>query len=315
MSKIIHISQNKRSLGNSGGVEKFATYLDQALGVTIYSSDDYKAGCRPEELNKHLISKGMVTKDDLVVTDGYWNLGLPDEIRTIPVCHGTYAANYLKESCNVFNELIIGFRKSVKDQRKAFSKINSTPVSVSESARRELRKFYDIDSKVILNGVDCDLYRPSEKDLTHKPIILHAATNAKKGKHLMGGLQELLPDFQIEFLEAKIGEEPDKFKRGDMFLHLATNEGNSYACLEAMSTGLPCLLTNVGLFEDFPIDNHFVKLIDYKKRDNIAFVANEIKSFWKKRLNYYPRKWIMENASLEIFKKNWQNFIKQVQNS
>jgi glycosyltransferase involved in cell wall biosynthesis len=84
-------------------------------------------------------------------------------------------------------------------------------------------------------------------------VLQAAGKNAKKGAKLLRPIAEMLGlDYRLEYLDAPIGQEAEAFQRGHVFLHPTYHEGNAYACLEAMATGLPIVTTAAGVFEDIP---------------------------------------------------------------
>jgi glycosyltransferase involved in cell wall biosynthesis len=182
------------------------------------------------------------------------------------------------------------------------------PVAVSSGAKRELEFYHNrFDALIIFNGIDADQFVPRRAFSSSRPLIIHAASDWRKGIDIIPKLQSKLPHFDFQFLNANIGEEPEKFARGDMFVHISCSEGNSYACLEAMSCDLPVVVTNVGLFES-DVDSSIVgRVVPYVS--TVDEICHAIKEVWEERRKFHPREWILRNATFEHFKHNWQNLI------
>lgn len=301
--KIIHISSGRRRDGNPGGVEKFAWYLERAIGAQLLVDQEYGGNYLPKTL---------------FITDGGHGLNIPDASPILSVCHGTWVAVWQRwqfvpepidhpqppyESTQVKMWGTPGREQSPKVE----GKLNVLPVACSAGAKRELVCYHNRnDAPVLLHGIDHDEYVP-RKTFNNKPVILHVASEWRKGNHLIPELQKKLPQFQFEFLNAKIGEEPSKFSRGDMFVHLSCSEGNSYACLEAMSCNLPMVVTNVGLFEEDVKSEVVGKVVPYYS--TIDQIAESIVEVWESKEKYNPREWITHNATFQHFKERWEELI------
>ena len=258
--RVVHVSWLKRSDGELGGVEKFADYLRRALAeaghdCTIVSWSDYpKHGSARNMSNpdKALVLGSWLESEmefDVAVSDGYWGHGITQH-PVLPVVHGTWAQFHLNMGDSPWGN------HEVRAQHDAFNAPNAFPVACSPASARELVAHHRRQPvATILHGVDLEAFRPANPadimpDNIPHPVILHAATNAKKGQEIMPAIaRELGAGFSVEYLNAKIDEEPDAFRRGDIFLHPSQHEGNAYALLEALATGLPVVTTNVGLFE------------------------------------------------------------------
>ena len=301
--RIIHISSGRRRDGNPGGVEKFAWYLERAIGAELLVDSQYQ---------------GQLLPKTLFIVDGGHGLNIPNAVPILSVCHGTWVAVWQRwqfipepidhpkppyESTQVKMWGVPGRSQYPKVEKKP----NVLPVACSSGAKRELICYHGRDdSPVLLHGIDHDEYVP-RKTLNEKPTIIHVATEWRKGQHLISKISEKLPQFNFQFLNAKIGEEPVKFAQGDMFIHLSCSEGNSYACLEAMSCNLPMVVTNVGLFESDVQSETVGKVIPYYS--TIDQMVEAIVEVWESRIKYNPREWIIQNATFQHFKERWLNLI------
>ena len=254
--KVLHVSWLKRSDGEPGGVEKFACYLERALteaghSCQVIAWSDFPNRGRCERLSnpdKALVLGSWAESElhfDIAVSDGYWGLGITQR-KVVPVVHGTWAQFYLNMRSSPWTNA------EVQAQHQAFTAPNVFPVACSPASARELERHHRRQPiRTILHGIDLDLFRPQKSSRADgRPIVLHAATNPKKGSDLMPAIaRELGDSYRVEFLNAAVGEEAAAFQRGDIFLHPSRHEGNAYALLEAMGTGLPIVTTSVGLFE------------------------------------------------------------------
>ena len=313
--KVLHLSWLKRSDGELGGVEKFASYLERALleaGHTcqIVSWSDFPNRAKCERLSnpdKALVIGSWAESEldfDVAVSDGYWGLGITAH-KVVPVIHGTWAQFWLNMRGSPWSNA------EVQAQHQAFTAPNVFPVACAPASARELERHHRRPpAAIILHGIDLDLFRPQKNSRADgRPIVLHAATNVKKGSEIMPAITRELGDaYRVEFLQAAAGEEPAAFQRGDIFLHPSRHEGNAYALLEALGTGLPVVTTPVGLFESMeaglvgpvlPIDA------------TVGQWADAVRDAWANVVPYgrAARATAKKLASFDRFRDDWVRFL------
>lgn len=310
----------KRSEGEAGGVEKFADYLHRALtegghDCQIIAWSDYprkeRVGNIPNT-DKALLLSSWVDAEfdfDIAVSDGYWGCGITLH-PVVPVIHGTWHQFHVNMG-NPSPWLNI----EVKGQHDAFNAVNAFPVACSPAAARELRQYHRRDPvATILHGVDLEMFYPRKNgNFNAPPCVLHAATNEKKGSAIMPAIaRELAPAFNVFFLNAKIGEEPAAFQRGDIFLHPSKAEGNAFALLEALASGLPIVTTDVGLFADIP-DKAVGRVLPIGA--TVAQWAAAVREVWGDGSVPYrdyaveARRTAKDMADYQRFKREWIEFL------
>lgn len=314
--KVLHISWLKRSDGELGGVEKFADLLSLELRAQghecrIISWSDYPGAKKANNLNnpdKALLLGAWAEAEidfDIAVSDGYWGAGITAH-PVAPVIHGTWAQFHV----NMGNPSPLT-HPEVQAQHRAFNAVNAFPIACSPASARELSYWHHRGAyATILHGVDARAFSPLKQGhYGALPVILHAATNDKKGRPLMPRLAaDLAQDFQVTYLNAGRGEEAAAFQRGDVFFHPARHEGNAYALLEAMSTGLPIVTTPVGLFAD--IRDYTVGRV-LPLDTTIAGWAAAVREVWGdgvlpyRRFAQHSRALAGRLASLEDFRVRW----------
>ncbi len=305
--RIIHISAHRRRDGYKGGVEKYSMYLERAVGAQLLVDHEYRGAYLPKTL---------------FIVDGGHGLNIPDRSPIISVCHGTWVAVWQRwqwipeprdhpdppyEESQVRMWGIPG-----REKRPAVKgKPNVLPVACSTGAKRELVDYHGRDdAPILLHGIDHDVFTP-KKNNNAKPIIVHVANEWRKGDFKVREIAKRLPEFQFEFLNAEIGEEPAKFQRADMFIHISCSEGNAYACLEAMSCNLPMVVTNVGLFESDVGSETVGRVVPYYA-DLDQFVE-AIREVWETRDRFNPREWIEQNATFAHFRGRWIDLIQNLE--
>lgn len=320
--KIIHLSWLKRSEENLGGVEKFAHYLNRALTEAghecqIVAWSDYPNRSKVGNIGNvdaALLLGSWVESEydfDVAVTDGYWGAGITRH-PVAAVIHGTWAQFHV----NMMNPSP-WLNAEVRAQHDAFNAINVFPVACSRAAARELEQHHRRQAAAtILHGVDLKAFYPRKVGgftPDHIPVVLHAATNEKKGSGLMPGItRELGPEYFVSYLQAKAGEEPQAFQRGDLFLHPSKHEGCSFALIEAIATGLPIATTDVGMFEDIP-DFSVGRVLPIST--TVAQWAAVVREIWGdgrtpyKKYAEEARRTAKDIADFERFKAEWVMFL------
>lgn len=323
---IIHLSWLKREEGEAGGVEKFAHYLKIALlekgwDVIIIGWNDYPSSGRYENLpnpekaallGAWIDSAGFRFRWDLAVSDGYWGIGVTSR-PVAPVVHGTWAEFHAR----------MGMRPGLEVQRQgeAFNAPNAFPVACSAASAREVLRHHGRSvSATIYHGIDLAAYRPPDQPHPLRPtyvVIQAAGQNVKKGARLIPEIQRFLgPEYRIEYLDAKIGEEPDAFRRGHLFLHPARHEGNAYACLEALATDLPIVTTKAGIFEDIQANGEgecelgFILPIGATPETFARKINRTVERMAAGELKGRPRAWTERQANMTHFGDSWDTFLR-----
>ncbi len=326
---IVHVSWLKRDSGSLGGVEKFAAYLRAALqehgwGVAIIAWEDFPGHAYYEDrpnpdkadlLGRWIDGPAFGVAYDVVVSDGYWGIGVSSK-PVVPVVHGTWAEFHAR----------MGLRPTleVARQGEAFNAPNAFPVACSPAAAREVKRHHGRTvAATIPHGIDLGAYCPPLQPLPPGPpwIVLEAAgRNEKKGARIIPEIRHCLgAEYAVEYLAAGLGQEPDAFRRGHMFLHPTRHEGNAYACLEAAGTGLPIVTTRAGLFEDVAWDADGRTQVGYTlpitaTPEHFAQAIRKVTMTLRPHfqgLPFRPREWALANCNMTDFGNQWDAFLRQ----
>ncbi|HUT97474.1 MAG TPA: hypothetical protein VM054_00185 [bacterium] len=317
---LFHYSRNSRCQGHLGGVEKFAWHLHRCLGARVYAP----AADRPrlfEQLGRNLVRSRRLD-GALVVVDGGYLGALSAESSAyalISLMHGTWAWRYHVLEGLPYERL--RNRAEVRIQAAAWKNPRLAVVACADHVAWELTDFMGIKRPVtvIRHGVDTELFHPPmrREPVGKKPVVIHAAADRVKREKLIPLLAELLPEFDFRFLGVKSGrpeDEAEGWRRGDLFLHIAAKEGNSYAMLEAMATDLPAVVTSVGVFaaDDGGCRRHARVIDPGLPPTDLPAVADAIREAWERRREYHPREWILRHATLETFTRDWRRFLNRI---
>lgn len=265
--KIVHISKYKRHGAHGvhlGGVAKFAMYLQWAVSeLEIYAWEDFpdwqkhELGTQDWEkaplLNEWLLGQGIVDENTIVVSDGWWGLGLEGRVaRLISVCHGSYAGAMVEHLKNPWDDgFLLG--QSVRHQEKFWRESGCEIVAVSRNAARELRLLSGLHPTItIQNGIDLEIFTAKSGPPRHDDLILevtngHPAKGAKIIEELKGRGYNIEP-FGVR--DGNLEHEAARWSEAWIAIFPSYYEGFNYALAEAMA----CRCKIVGYWTGFVPD-------------------------------------------------------------
>lgn len=291
--KTLHYSYDAREQGRLGGVPKFGWYLQRAIGCEMYYAD----GKLPPK---------SYMPEHVAIVDGGWGTFFDQNQPMISMVHGVWKELHLR--CGMTDG------PEVDQQHKIWAGRPKVPrVASSLAVANELKKHHGVDATTtILHGVDLNLFtpRPRSKPLPKVPVVLHSATDFIKHDKAVRELAKNVNHFDIRFLDAKVGEEPDKFAQGDIFLHWSKYEGCSYAMIEALAAGLPIAGTSVGAFESKGIQSGAGVFAPWTV-DDPATILSLLIAVAEDYNRFSPRDVAEEYFDYEKFKCDWKTFIQR----
>lgn len=248
MARFLHISQENPETGR-GGVAQFARDLKRAIGDDLEFAhfEDYgRTGDGPP----WVWSQRFTTDPgwDAIIADGYFGLWLQDRAdRIISVCHSTWLGWMRDIMANPYP----GFRQdaawileAAQAQEEAYREADLV-VAVSPSSQEELWDLYQIESTMIHNCVDLDLFRPKDHD-GPKRIAQVANGNLTKGWDMIEALSD---EFEIESLGFE-GERHDRWHDVELLFLPSRHEAVPYAAMEAMACLVPVVAYRTGMFRN-----------------------------------------------------------------
>jgi len=161
----------------------------------------------------------------------------------------------------------------------------------------------------------------NKKEWNKKPVILGNWQGVNKGKDVVEQLSQI-----DKYTFKKLSVHPkeisqtgiDDFNRrkhqiyltSDIFLQISLCEGNSYATLDALLSGIPVVSTDTGLFySDIP-DDCFVK-IDWEKRNDSEYIKEKLDYAWahKEEIGRKGREWYLKNCHFNNWKIIMNNLL------
>lgn len=300
--------------GDFGGVARY----DYQLSLIFKDRVFFKG---PVE-KKKMLNFLEKCKNPLVITDNQFSCDIPNKYDILLVHHGCAKTTALRtpDWGEPWKSLCLNGQNKMLDYRDPDK---TTIISISQSCTDDFTNYY---GEKYTKFKRLDILHPSELDETKyknnfnsKPVILGNWNHPKKGKKIIPTLKRKLKDF--EFKQLSIGCNDKNFKDfnrrkqdiylgSDIFLQIATSEGNSYATLDAMISGLVIVASNVGLFYKNVPENCFVKL-DWEKNNDINYVREKILEGWKRReeLSKNCRMWYLDNCRFIDWEKRMRKLI------
>lgn len=149
------------------------------------------------------------------------------------------------------------------------------------SSRADLREKIGVDSGAIIvgslgnlhpaKGYD-DLIRAARLVVKVNPAV-HFVIAGDIKPHLIGELEALMKDLAVEGNVHFVGFVKDSaefLSQLDLFLLTSTSEGFSIATVEAMATGLPCIVTRCGGPEEIVTDGVDAVVVEVARPETVA---------------------------------------------
>lgn len=261
------------------------------------------------------------------------------------VCHGTDIRQFQK--IHFFRERLI---ESFKNLDGVFA--------LTEEQKSEIRSLYKIDKEKIHtvgSGYNERFFYPLENKEANKPIKLVYAGKLSYAKGLLALIEAytmLLEEYDLELtmVGSGSGEESDKilalgenigvnftgalpqkmlgniFRESDIFILPSYYEGLSLVALEALASGLLCVITDVGGIKGFLGERinksgivQFVPLPGMKNVDepldrDYNIYVNNLENAIKKQIKRYKMGYKISGGLDEDIKKfSWLNIFKKIE--
>lgn len=209
----------------------------------------------------------------------------------------------------------------------------SYPISCSKNISKQLNLAYNLNLHYVQNGVDIDEFLPKDKNTDNITFISIGGLTVRKdpltiikafkllnnNKYKLiflgdGPLKEICVKeargLNIEF--AGFQKEIKTFvERSDYFISSSLSEGLPNSVLEAMSYGLPCILSDIPSHNEF-YDNAETKFVfKPKQHEQLASLLKHIQTFDYKKLSEEQMLIIKLNFTAKIMSDKYQEYYKK----
>jgi glycosyltransferase involved in cell wall biosynthesis len=331
--------------GNSGGVERTSNLLRRVLEERGWSVSIVAPGGEPPRWasrigaasvqRSHAVLAPMREDGqlDLLITASGYGLWAPPGVARIHVYHGTMVEHTLRGDLD--QPLRERARRVLGEGfAEAMAGRGAVRVAVSESAAREVRRWFRLDvDEVIPNGVDTDLFHPRERAEARRRLglgqearlaLFVGRTEARKGADL------LLPACERAGFELVVaGRNTLPGARGlgvlspedtawayaaaDCVLFPTRYEACSWVVLEALASGTPLLTTRVGWMETFLRElPAYRALCVWPEVEDLAAGLRALADDPRPEVTAAARDWIERNAGYGRFAERWGALIDRV---
>ena len=318
------ISISFTSIDSPGGVPRWNRDLKRFFPELIhYSWDDCPFDANVPEwdkaktLNAWLRHEKLITKDDIILVDGFWGMGLEDFPNVVSVCHGIWSHRTAEEAeagmtpdFPLHHAMQVGYRRKHLDS-------NGRLVAVSKFIASQMRRQWGFESIVINNGVDLERFIPGNRydDTIECPLIIHGVNDKKNPVKGWDHIEYVKKNVNAKILsldEAHVTYGGDKYSvlsMADFVLIPSSFEGNSYFLLETLACGVPVVAYDIGLMYGLGIFKQIVGIAlrreAYSKEETLNGVRHML-SCCKEEFD--PRS-IARLYSLEKFGSEWNSYL------
>lgn len=301
---------------SKGGAEKHFHMLAEACERAGFR-------CHQYEVSDPALIEILDDPSAIFLVDSWMGSLVRRSNRVISSCISVWAETNLVAYGNPPDEMAM-------QQLEYWSRPTTTVIAQCALSKMRLEKWarhfgYPVTTRlnVVPLGVDATLYHPGERERPTRlddALIIHAAPpgNRKKRPELFSQMQAR---YRVECLDAEIGEEPEKYRRGDVFVHVPYSEDNCYSVIEAMATNLVCVFSdciNPDKEEAVEVKDgigylHGIPFAAYVRSDaSLGEIEQAVETAWANRVHLQPRLLVQRYYNLFQWEQGWLSTIAEV---
>lgn len=329
-----------------GGVERFNDQLQTALDNVVLFSEPRHDTQRPrwnldrvgmrQAYTAHRVVRSFLARHQrdpfsLAISTGItgWPLSIRRlDIPTVQVYHFTLAGFARQALRHRGDRLTTGRISAFFDGLAGRGK---EVIAVSPNVLQEVKRFYGLDGRVILNPVDLTLFRNMDK--SHAREILGLAEEATiglyvgraeyaKGFDILVDVARLMPEVLFTLVASYPDTEPNIrafdnvphekmplfYAAADFFFLPSRYEGLNLSILEALACDLPIVVSRAAyhLEEDPAVYGYAARTFDPRE-----FVTG-IREVLDRAPSFDGRRAIVSSYSLENFGRNWRRLVRSL---
>lgn len=266
-------------------------------------------------LNQWLIQKKKIERDDIILTDGFWGIGLEEFPNVISVAHGNWGHVTADDVAKgLLPEFPDHHRIQIDYRRKHLAR-GGKIVAVSDFIADQCKLQWNFDMPVINNGIDLKKFVPTtDRKPRKRPVIIHGTTTTNKGFDHIDALKKL--DADVLLLDEAAGffgiPKYPALAQADLVVHPSAHEGNSYFVLETLASSVPILSYDVGLmYKARKVNAPIGRILERSIRSPEETLEQTRQLLLAlKIVDVNPRDWVLQ-FSLEMFQRDWRRYLRQ----
>lgn len=261
-----------------------------------------------------------------VLTNGMFGWSLPPlNVPVVNIQHGTYSAfasAALKKRS--FNYWRIKYIYSFFEKLSA--KKNDIIIANSEYTRLNIKKYYALESRVIYNAIDTDIFKPLDKQKAREALNLPedrkiclfvGRPDYTKGFDIVAKLAQRCTDILFLCVSfpavaspsrnmktfSQVGHEKLRlfYSAADWCINPSRFEGFGYVPLEALACDTPVLTSRVGIFNDMDIEG--ARIVGRNHADEYRPLLSHLPA------HAHSHRAIKKKFSFRVFKKEYTDVI------
>jgi glycosyltransferase involved in cell wall biosynthesis len=228
---------------------------------------------------------------------------------------------------------------------KYIKKININ-IACSESIKNIFFNKEKIDSIPIQNGVDVELYKPISYQVKNKLrndlgfknedrlfISVGSLISRKNPEYMIKEFKKMNKNNKLIILgEGPLKKQLENISSGhkniiflgnkknvnnylnisDFFISTSKAEGLPNSVLEAMSSGIPVILSNISPHMELIKNTEFEKMVFSFNENSLFNILNKVESFDKEALGILARRIVLEKFSDKIMSNKYQEIYKKI---
>lgn len=284
----------------------------------VFHEDD-----RARYLSRALLSSGLISRDDVVIGDGFWcgDLSAFGFKRVISVAHGIWGHVTQKDILAKKQPDNPRLHVAQVQHRLSHASRGLPIVSVSRFISDEIERQIGVSSRVINNSIDMSEIPPLEEtDLSANNLyIVHGindAGNVNKGWDHIEECKRRHPwasFYSLDSFHQKLGfsDKMQTLQHADCVIIPSGYEGNSYFMLETLSCDVPIICYDVGLAYEIRALGLNIGVIGDRDNRSPEYTADMLANWLVSSSACSPRDVVQMVAPFEKFRYEW---LKEIDN-
>jgi glycosyltransferase involved in cell wall biosynthesis len=285
---------------------------------------------RARTLNHYLIQSKKIRPTDVVIADGFWADGLQHLENAISHSHGIWS-HLTKEDVEAGKQPDMPYHHAAQVAfRRRWVDLGKHITAVSDFIANEMERQWGFKvDRVINNGVDTEVFRPTDRDTgLDGLLIIHGVNdrgNVNKGWDHISLLKNSISEANVLSLDeaqALLGRHDESWTKAqvlaaaDIVVHPSGYEGNSMFVAESLACGVPFVGYDVG-FVWTVRKRRGLQAMPREKRSP-ELTVETVKMVIEKPdllpvMGDVSREVAEEYLSIEKFRQGWRQYVEEIE--